>query len=186
MQDFNTPKTGEGASPAESLLNVIAGYRVGMDKYLDVKFVSEEHKALERKRLREPCETMLAEWSVPAANKIEALAALKLLHSEIVDFEPSPLCTPMLNAALAYLEKPQPTERLDTNAAYCAVREGLGMVRLMQRALDSFLDEHPVGTEKGDMLRDIEQTGVIAGRALDRALVDIDELGGYRIAREEA
>jgi hypothetical protein len=70
----------------------------------------------------------------------------------------------------------------DLDAVYWSVREGLALVRLVQSGLHAFLNEHALGFQICDGIRDMEQACVVASRSLSRCLETLDDLGGLQLA----
>jgi hypothetical protein len=176
MQDFNTSKTGEGASPAAKLSDVIAQYHSSMAAFEAIEHDDDEVMKADAHRMCQPILDQLEKWDAPAADMHDVTAALALVQSALDAFEATPACLPLVSSALGFLRQAQEPRKLDADAVYWQVREALGIIRLIQSGLDVFLEETFASSEKADRLRDMEQASVVAGRTLERALSSLEEL----------
>jgi hypothetical protein len=116
---------------------------------------------------------------MPAENLAEVLAALEMVQGQLVDFDAPAVCLPLVSSALKFLRN-QPSHRpaptADISEVYWRTREALGMVKLIQKALDAFLEDDSIPVEKVGDLRDIEQAAAVSVRVLNQGLKELDEL----------
>jgi hypothetical protein len=181
MQDFNTPKTGEGTSPAAKLSDVIVQYHSSMAAFEAIAHDDDDVMKADAERMYLPVLRQLEKWDAPAADMNDVTSALALVQSELDAFEAPAACLPLVSSALDFLRQAQEPRHLDASDVYWQVREALGVVRLAQVGLDAFLEDHSIGSDKSARLRDMEQAGVVAARILDRALGALEKLEKLKV-----
>jgi hypothetical protein len=171
------PVYAEG--PDLTLSDAIREYHASVEMFEAIEHHDDAALNADADKLVMPPLKVLEQWERPAENLAEVLAALEMVQGQLVDFDAPAVCLPLVSSALKFLRN-QPSHRpaptADISEVYWRTREALGMVKLIQKALDAFLEDDSIPVEKVGDLRDIEQAAAVSVRVLNQGLKELDEL----------